>query len=60
MSITALKPATEVNIIKPGKDYGWPDVIGVQCDARQKDRRKNTRWGAEDVAARSKDRGSGA
>jgi glucose/arabinose dehydrogenase len=32
----------EVNIIRPGKDYGWPDVsYGTQYDARQKDGRKN-------------------
>lgn len=32
----------EINIIKPGKDYGWPDVsYGVQYDARQADGRKN-------------------
>ncbi len=32
----------EVNIIRPGKDYGWPDVsYGVQYDARQADGRKD-------------------
>jgi len=32
----------EVNIIRAGKDYGWPDVsYGVQYDARQADGRKN-------------------
>ena len=32
----------ELNIIRPGKDYGWPDVsYGVQYDARQTDGRKN-------------------
>jgi aldose sugar dehydrogenase len=32
----------EVNIIRAGKDYGWPDVsYGRQYDARQKDGRKN-------------------
>src|SRR5262245_55815744 len=32
----------EVNIIRPGKDYGWPDVsYGRQYDARQTDGRKN-------------------
>lgn len=32
----------EVNIIRAGKDYGWPDVsYGVQYDARQLDGRKN-------------------
>jgi glucose/arabinose dehydrogenase len=32
----------EVNIIKPGADYGWPNVTyGVQYDDRQPDGRKN-------------------
>ena len=32
----------EINIIRAGKDYGWPDVsYGRQYDARQKDGRKN-------------------
>jgi aldose sugar dehydrogenase len=32
----------EINIIRAGKDYGWPDVsYGVQYDARQLDGRKN-------------------
>jgi glucose/arabinose dehydrogenase len=32
----------EINIVRAGKDYGWPDVsYGVQYDARQKDGRKN-------------------
>jgi glucose/arabinose dehydrogenase len=32
----------EVNIVRPGKDYGWPDVsYGTQYDARQADGRKN-------------------
>jgi glucose/arabinose dehydrogenase len=32
----------ELDIIRPGKDYGWPDVsYGVQYDARQTDGRKN-------------------
>ena len=32
----------EINIIRPGKDYGWPDVsYGRQYDARQADGRKN-------------------
>ena len=32
----------EVNIVRPGKDYGWPDVsYGRQYDARQLDGRKN-------------------
>jgi glucose/arabinose dehydrogenase len=37
----------EVNIVRPGKDYGWPDVsYGVQYDTRQKDGRKNVRVGS--------------
>ena len=36
----------EVNIIRPGRDYGWPDVsYGTQYDARQSDGRKNVRVG---------------
>jgi glucose/arabinose dehydrogenase len=32
----------ELNIIRAGRDYGWPDVsYGVQYDARQTDGRKN-------------------
>ena len=32
----------EINIIRPGKDYGWPEVsYGTQYDARQADGRKN-------------------
>jgi glucose/arabinose dehydrogenase len=32
----------EINIIRPGRDYGWPDVsYGRQYDARQADGRKN-------------------
>ena len=32
----------EINIIRPGRDYGWPDIsYGVQYDARQSDGRKN-------------------
>ena len=32
----------EINIVRGGKDYGWPDVsYGVQYDARQLDGRKN-------------------
>jgi aldose sugar dehydrogenase len=34
----------EVNIIRAGRDYGWPDVsYGTQYDARQSDGRKNVR-----------------
>jgi glucose/arabinose dehydrogenase len=37
----------EVDLIKPGHDYGWPDVsYGVQYDARQKDGRKNVPVGS--------------
>lgn len=36
----------EVNIIRAGRDYGWPDVsYGRQYDARQADGRKNVRVG---------------
>jgi glucose/arabinose dehydrogenase len=36
----------EINIIRAGKDYGWPDVsYGVQYDARQLGGRKNVRVG---------------
>ena len=32
----------EINIVRPGRDYGWPNVsYGVQYDARQPDGRKN-------------------
>jgi glucose/arabinose dehydrogenase len=32
----------EIDIVRAGKDYGWPDVsYGVQYDARQLDGRKN-------------------
>ena len=32
----------EINIIRGGRDYGWPDVsYGTQYDARQSDGRKN-------------------
>jgi glucose/arabinose dehydrogenase len=32
----------EINIIRPGRDYGWPNVsYGVQYDDRQPDGRKN-------------------
>ena len=37
----------EVNIIRAGKDYGWPDVsYGRQYDARQADGRKNVPVGS--------------
>jgi glucose/arabinose dehydrogenase len=36
----------EIDIIRAGKDYGWPDVsYGVQYDARQLDGRKNVKVG---------------
>jgi glucose/arabinose dehydrogenase len=36
----------EINIVRAGKDYGWPDVsYGRQYDARQLDGRKNVRVG---------------
>lgn len=36
----------EINIVRAGRDYGWPDVsYGVQYDARQADGRKNVRVG---------------
>jgi glucose/arabinose dehydrogenase len=36
----------EIDIVRPGKDYGWPDVsYGTQYDARQPDGRKNVRVG---------------
>ena len=36
----------EINIVRPGRDYGWPDVsYGRQYDARQPDGRKNVRVG---------------
>ena len=36
----------EVNIVRPGRDYGWPNVsYGVQYDARQADGRKNVAVG---------------
>src|SRR5215467_5788115 len=32
----------EINIVRPGRDYGWPNVsYGKQYDARQADGRKN-------------------
>jgi glucose/arabinose dehydrogenase len=37
----------EINIIRPGRDYGWPDVsYGTQYDARQADGRKNVPVGS--------------
>jgi aldose sugar dehydrogenase len=37
----------EINIVRAGKDYGWPEVTyGVQYDARQADGRKNVAVGA--------------
>jgi aldose sugar dehydrogenase len=37
----------EINIVRAGKDYGWPDVsYGVQYDARQADGRKNVAVGS--------------
>ena len=36
----------EVNVVRPGRDYGWPDVsYGTQYDARQADGRKNVKVG---------------
>ena len=36
----------EINIIRPGRDYGWPDVsYGRQYDTRQQDGRKNVSVG---------------
>ena len=36
----------EINIVRPGRDYGWPEVsYGVQYDARQADGRKNVAVG---------------
>jgi glucose/arabinose dehydrogenase len=36
----------EIDIVRPGRDYGWPDVTyGVQYDARQADGRKNVKVG---------------
>ncbi|HEX5111129.1 MAG TPA: PQQ-dependent sugar dehydrogenase [Vicinamibacterales bacterium] len=41
----------EVNIVRPGKDYGWPDVsYGRQYDARQTDGRKNVPVGSGKTA----------
>ena len=37
----------EIDIIRPGHDYGWPEVsYGVQYDARQTDGRKNVAVGS--------------
>ena len=37
----------EIDIIRPGHDYGWPEVsYGVQYDARQPDGRKNVPVGS--------------
>jgi glucose/arabinose dehydrogenase len=36
----------EINIVRSGKDYGWPNVsYGTQYDARRTDGRKNVRVG---------------
>jgi glucose/arabinose dehydrogenase len=36
----------EINIVRAGRDYGWPEVsYGVQYDARQPDGRKNVAVG---------------
>jgi glucose/arabinose dehydrogenase len=36
----------EINIVRAGRDYGWPEVsYGVQYDARQADGRKNVAIG---------------
>jgi glucose/arabinose dehydrogenase len=36
----------EINIVRAGRDYGWPEVTyGVQYDARQDDGRKNVAVG---------------
>ena len=36
----------EINIVRAGRDYGWPDVsYGTQYDARQPDGRKNVKVG---------------
>jgi glucose/arabinose dehydrogenase len=41
----------EINIVRPGRDYGWPDVTyGTQYDARQADGRKNVRVGTGKTA----------
>ena len=41
----------ELNVIRPGKDYGWPDVsYGRQYDARRTDGRKNVPVGSTATA----------
>ena len=41
----------EINIVRGGKDYGWPDVsYGKQYDARQADGRKNVPVGSGKAA----------
>ena len=41
----------EVNIVRAGRDYGWPDVsYGTQYDARQADGRKNVKVGTGETA----------
>lgn len=41
----------EINIVRPGKDYGWPDVsYGKQYDARQPNGRKNVSVGNGDTS----------
>lgn len=42
----------EINIVRAGKDYGWPEVTyGVQYDARQADGRKNVAVGPGKTSA---------
>jgi glucose/arabinose dehydrogenase len=42
----------EIDIIRPGHDYGWPEVsYGVQYDARQPDGRKNVAVGSGKTSA---------
>jgi glucose/arabinose dehydrogenase len=41
----------EINIVRAGRDYGWPDVsYGRQYDARQADGRKNVQVGNGDTS----------
>ena len=48
----------EINIVRAGKDYGWPDVsYGRQYDARQLDGRKNVRVG-DGATSRARRRGT--